>query len=36
MIDRIIDLELDEGLYEMMVEVFLRGLLAMAQAPRAI
>ncbi len=31
LIDRIVDPELDEGLYEAMVEVFLRGLLAMAQ-----
>jgi AcrR family transcriptional regulator len=36
LIDRIVDPELDEGLYEAMVEVFLRGLLAMAQVPRAI
>lgn len=34
LIDRIIDPELDEGLYTTMVEVFLRGLLAMEQAPR--
>ncbi len=33
LIDRIVDPELDEGLYEAMVEVFLRGLLAMVQDP---
>jgi AcrR family transcriptional regulator len=31
LIDRIVDPDLDEGLYEAMVEVFLRGLLAMAR-----
>lgn len=33
LIDRIIDPELDDGLYATMIEVFLRGLLAMAKAP---
>ncbi len=34
LIDRIVDPELDGGLYATMVEVFLRGLLAMAEMPR--
>jgi AcrR family transcriptional regulator len=33
LIDRIIDPELDDGLYAKMIEVFLRGLLAMAEMP---
>jgi len=33
LIDRIIDPELDDGLYATMVEVFLHGLMAMTAAP---
>ncbi|MGA9876870.1 MAG: TetR/AcrR family transcriptional regulator [Solirubrobacteraceae bacterium] len=32
LVDRIIDPELDDGLYGRMVEIFLRGLIAMAEA----
>jgi AcrR family transcriptional regulator len=34
LIDRIIDPALEDSLYATMIEVFLRGLLAMAQAPQ--
>jgi AcrR family transcriptional regulator len=33
LLDRIVDPELDDGLYATMCEVFLRGLVAMADAP---
>jgi AcrR family transcriptional regulator len=33
LIDRVVDPELDDGLYATMIEIFLRGLLAMVEAP---